>query len=197
MGPPTTLSVPVSSPRVHPGPATGSTPCYSPASVWKWTIHRAHRSWPVRQSQSMDTTVCLVALDLVARHSGPNQVRPDGVMLVMEEEEGSVPCLRYYLSRHIRSALLPSQQYPGGVSGCGGWRREDSIAFQYLRRLLLFAIETSGVWRVYALNLDRHWFIRRIAAVTHDPRSTMFLRQRLSTWQCLMCTGNIHEQCPV
>ena len=41
------------------------------------------------------------------------------------------------------------------------------------------AIETSGVWGVQALSLMQD-LGRRIAAVTHEPRSTMFLRQRLS-----------------
>jgi len=42
-----------------------------------------------------------------------------------------------------------------------------------------FAIETSGVCGQHALDLVTE-IGRRIAAVTHDPRSTMFLRQRLS-----------------
>jgi hypothetical protein len=42
-----------------------------------------------------------------------------------------------------------------------------------------FAVETSGVWGEQALNLVTE-VGRRIAAVTHEPRSTMFLRQRIS-----------------
>ena len=42
-----------------------------------------------------------------------------------------------------------------------------------------FAIETSGVWGEHALELVTE-IGRRIAAATHDPRSTTFLRQRLS-----------------
>jgi hypothetical protein len=42
-----------------------------------------------------------------------------------------------------------------------------------------FAIETSGVWGEQALSLVNE-VGRRIAAVTHEPRSTMFLRQRIS-----------------
>lgn len=41
------------------------------------------------------------------------------------------------------------------------------------------AIETSGVWGQQALELVSD-IGRRIAAVTHESRSTMFLRQRLS-----------------
>ena len=41
------------------------------------------------------------------------------------------------------------------------------------------AIETSGVWGEQALDLIQD-LGRRIAAVIHEPRSTMFLRQRLS-----------------
>ena len=41
------------------------------------------------------------------------------------------------------------------------------------------AIETSGVWGEQALGFIQD-LGRRIAAVTHEPRSTMFLRQRLS-----------------
>ena len=42
-----------------------------------------------------------------------------------------------------------------------------------------FAIETSGVWGEKAMDLVRD-IGRRIAAVTHESRSTTFLRQRLS-----------------
>jgi hypothetical protein len=41
------------------------------------------------------------------------------------------------------------------------------------------AIETSGVWGSHALDLITE-VGRRIAGVTHEPRSTMFLRQRIS-----------------
>ena len=41
------------------------------------------------------------------------------------------------------------------------------------------AIETSGVWGEQALGLTQN-LGRLIAAVTHEPRSTMLLRQRLS-----------------
>ena len=41
------------------------------------------------------------------------------------------------------------------------------------------AIETSGVWGRQALDLINE-IGRRIAAVTHEPRSTAFLRQRIS-----------------
>ena len=42
-----------------------------------------------------------------------------------------------------------------------------------------FAIETSGVWGEQALDLVKE-VGRRIAALTHEPRSTAFLRQRIS-----------------
>ena len=41
------------------------------------------------------------------------------------------------------------------------------------------AVETSGVWGNQALDLITE-IGRRISEVTHDPRSTMFLRQRIS-----------------
>jgi hypothetical protein len=41
------------------------------------------------------------------------------------------------------------------------------------------AIETSGVWGEQAIELVKE-IGRRIAASTHEPRSTAFLRQRLS-----------------
>ena len=41
------------------------------------------------------------------------------------------------------------------------------------------AIETSGVWGEQAIELVKE-IGRRIAASTHEPRSTSFLRQRLS-----------------
>ena len=42
-----------------------------------------------------------------------------------------------------------------------------------------FAIETSGVWGEQAMELFTE-IGRRIAEVNHDPRSTLFLRQRIS-----------------
>jgi hypothetical protein len=42
-----------------------------------------------------------------------------------------------------------------------------------------FAIETSGVWGEQAMELVTE-IGRRIAEVNHDPRSTSFLRQRIS-----------------
>ena len=56
------------------------------------------------------------------------------------------------------------------------------------------AIETSGVWGVQALGLIQD-LGRHIAAVTHEPRSTMFMRQRLSVsrstaWQRQLCARN-------
>jgi hypothetical protein len=42
-----------------------------------------------------------------------------------------------------------------------------------------FVIETSGVWGQQALSLVKD-IGRQIAAVTHEPRSTTFLRQRIS-----------------
>ena len=41
------------------------------------------------------------------------------------------------------------------------------------------AIETSGTWGEQASDLVRE-IGRRIAAVEHEPRSTVFLRQRIS-----------------
>jgi hypothetical protein len=41
-----------------------------------------------------------------------------------------------------------------------------------------FVIETSGVWGQQALSLMKD-IGRQIAAVTHEPRSTKFLRQRI------------------
>jgi hypothetical protein len=43
-----------------------------------------------------------------------------------------------------------------------------------------FAIETTGVWGESALALVKD-IGHRTSAVTHDTRSTMFLRQRIST----------------
>jgi len=45
---------------------------------------------------------------------------------------------------------------------------------------LPFAIETSGVWGDAAMSLVKD-IGHRIASVTHDQRSTKFLRQRIST----------------
>jgi len=42
-----------------------------------------------------------------------------------------------------------------------------------------FAIETSGVWGVQALELVSE-IGRRLTSMTHEPRSTTFFRQRIS-----------------
>ena len=62
-----------------------------------------------------------------------------------------------------------------------------------------FAIETSGVWGKHVLELVTE-IGRRIVAMTHDPRSRIFLRQRLSVavqrgnaW-CVLGTQSNNEQ---
>ena len=51
--------------------------------------------------------------------------------------------------------------------------QQASISYQYV------AIETSGTWGEQASDLVRE-IGRRIAAVEHEPRFTVFLRQRIS-----------------
>jgi len=59
-----------------------------------------------------------------------------------------------------------------------------------------FAIETSGVWGVHALTLVSE-IGRRLISTTHEPRSTTFLRQRISVAvmrgnaQCVL--GTLHS----
>jgi len=89
-----------------------------------------------------------------------------------------VPHLRCYLSGHCRSVLRPSQQYPGGSAAA-----EENNSRKYSDIVSgvdfsPFAIETSKVWGEHALDLVTE-IDHQIAAVTHDPKSTVFHRQRL------------------
>jgi len=96
-------------------------------------------------------------------------------------EDGLVPRLGCYLSGHIRSVLRPSQQYQVESAAAAA---EEKMTRKYSEissgvDLSPFVIETSGVWGDHALDLVTE-ICRPIAAVTHDARFTMFLRQRLS-----------------
>jgi len=143
----------------------------------------------------MDTTVCLVSLlwspftvqpgqrSVVSclyqhRHNGNSwaayrvhekqqatEWRDEGAM-----EEGSVPRLGCYLSGHCRSVLRPSQQYPGGSAAAEVKKTRKYSDIVSGVDFSPFAIETSEVWGEHALDLVTE-IGRRIAAVTHDPRT--------------------------
>jgi len=218
MGPSTTLSVPVLLTRIY---LFISTPCNSPASVWRWTIPpcasqldcvsvlrlSAHMFVSVaRQSQSMDTTVCLVALALVAIHgrtgqrsvvSFLHQHRHTGnswAAFFMHERQQAAG---WYNTTHRREVGASSGMLPvwgdirsvlhvqaSSIQAGPAATTEEKKTVKYSDIVSgvdfsKFAIENSGVWRKHALDLVTE-INRRIEAVTHDPRSTMFLRQRLS-----------------
>jgi len=65
-----------------------------------------------------------------------------------------------------------------------------------------FAIETSGGWGVQALGLVSE-IGRRLTSTTHEPRSTTFLRQRISmavmrgSAQCVLMTLQSSNCCDV
>ena len=96
----------------------------------------------------------------------------------------SVPGLGRYVPRTVRIESRDSRQERGWLCCCNSRCALNSkVQRHYLRRCRVdfvpVAIETSGVWGRQALDLVNE-IGRRIAAVTHEPHSTAFLRQRIS-----------------
>ena len=59
------------------------------------------------------------------------------------------------------------------------WKPNNQSNPYVIYYVVPFAIETSGVWGEEAMRLVTE-IGRRTAVVTHEPRSTAFLRQRIS-----------------
>jgi len=115
-----------------------------------------------------------------ARETTGGRWRDTGAM-----EEGSVPHLGCYLSGHICSVLRPIKPAVYGRGQRWGWgwglkkRRLKTIPTMFLA-----LTSPQSPLRPPDCGDRDHALVteigRRIAAVTHDPRSAMFLRQRLS-----------------
>ena len=127
-----------------------------------------HLSVPAR-SRPANLTRCVLQsesdqMELLKSH-GSEDVVWHGTQLVRTP----MPCQQSGSSLRVRSAVSTaevnkSRKYSDIVVGV------DFVPV---------AIETSGVWGEQALELITE-IGRRIAAVTYEPRSTSFLRQRIS-----------------
>ena len=108
--------------------------------------------------------------------------RPDGVTQVPWRKGR---CIAWDATRFCPDTLAQSHvQACSSLAGSAAAVAEQKKSQKYADIIsgvdfAPFAIETSGVWGSSALNLVAE-LGRRLAEVTHEPRSTMFLRQRLS-----------------
>ena len=95
-------------------------------------------------------------------------------------EERSLSCMGPHMPQHFRCFIFPCQQYTGWVSLAAehskNAKHADIIAGV---DFVPFVIEMSGVCGEQALVLVTE-VGRRMAEVSKEPRSTTFLRQRLS-----------------
>ena len=94
----------------------------------------------------------------------------------------SLPSMGCDLPRHVRRIARSGQQYTCWISGSSSRSAEISEVYADIITGVDFvpvAIETSGTWGEQAIDLVKE-IGRRIAEATHEPRSTAFLRQRLS-----------------
>jgi hypothetical protein len=106
--------------------------------------------------------------------------RPDGVTQVPWNRgrclAWDATCPDTFAASHI---LLSSTQ-SGSVAAAAERKKCDKYAdITAGVDFIPVAIETSGVWGEQALNFVKD-IGRRLAATSHEPRSTMFLRQRIS-----------------
>jgi hypothetical protein len=106
--------------------------------------------------------------------------RPDGVTQV-PWRRGRCPawdatCPDTFAQSHLQASSNQSGSAASAAELKKIQKYSDIIAGVDFKPL---AIETSGVWGEQTLDFIKE-VGRRIAAVTHEPRSTVFLRQRLS-----------------
>ena len=106
--------------------------------------------------------------------------RPDGVTLVPWRRgrclAWDATCPDTFAVSHVQSGST----HAGSAAAAAEYKKSQKYA-DIINGVdfVPVAIETSGVWGQQALHLVSD-IGRRIAAVTHESRSTMFLRQRLS-----------------
>ena len=85
------------------------------------------------------------------------------------------------LPRHVRRIARSGQQYTraGSAAAAAVQKSQKYADITTGVDFVPVAIETSGTWGEQAIDLVKE-IGRRIAEATHEPRSTAFLRQRLS-----------------
>ena len=153
-----------------------------------------------RWSQSTDTADCLVALALVVIHDTTRST----FRSTLVKTSGQMACLRCLRSvprspdTFAQSNVQAVSSLQAGSAATAAEEKKINAYSDIVSDVDFspFAIETSGVCGMHAPELVTE-IGRRIANVTHDPRSTMFLRLRLSgglTRQCLVCSGSIIKQ---
>jgi len=104
--------------------------------------------------------------------------RPDGATQIPWKSIG----LGRLLLQHIRTVICASQQQEGWFSSNMETELMKLLKYQDISTGVDFipvAIESSGVWVQHAMELVSE-FGRRLSEVSHEPRSTSFLRQRLA-----------------
>jgi len=99
-------------------------------------------------------------------------------------EEGTLPGLGRHLSQHIHAVTCASQQQEGWFSSNSSRTEETSevgLSGHYSTGVdfIPVAIESTDVWGQHAMELVSE-IARRLSEVSHEPRSTSFLRQLLA-----------------
>jgi len=106
--------------------------------------------------------------------------RPDGITLVPWKRECCLAWDATCPDTYTQSAMCESSVQAGSAA----LKAELNKSRMYVDIIagvdfIPFAIDTSGVWGVQALELVSE-IGRRLNSTTHDPCSTTFLRQRIS-----------------
>ncbi|HSN23572.1 MAG TPA: hypothetical protein VLS45_05305 [Methylomicrobium sp.] len=92
-----------------------------------------------------------------------------------------MPRVGRHLSQHLRLLACAGQKLSGWICGSGGEQLKSQKYADIIAGVdfVPFAVETSGVWGEQAVSLVKE-IGRRICTVTHEPRSTSYLRQRIA-----------------
>jgi hypothetical protein len=111
---------------------------------------------------------------------GRSEKRPDGVTQIPWRRGRCLAWDATCPNTYAQSYVQATSRQAG--SAAAGAEQKKYLKYGDMSSAVDFvpvAIETSGVWGEEALNLVTE-IGRRIAELTHDPRSTAFLRQRIS-----------------
>ena len=86
-------------------------------------------------------------------------------------------CVGRHMPQHLRYVVRPCQQYTGWVCSVGGRTKQERQVCGYHRWCRLCTFRHRNVRRMGRAGTEVG---RRMAEVSKEPRSTTFLRQRLS-----------------
>jgi len=130
---------------------------------------------------------------------GDSQKRPDGVTLIPWRRGRCVAwdatCPNTFAQAYVQASSMQSGSAAAGAELKKQQKYNDiSAGIDFVP----VAVETSGVWGEQAMVFVSE-IGRRIAAATHDPRSTSFLRQRISVavqrGNAACINGTLHAVC--